>query len=113
MRKRPPTRGSFKPGGSGNPKGKPKGARNKLGEAFLCDLYADWQEHGRAVLSTVREQDPAAYLRIVASLLPREAQHHHFLDELQELSTEELRQKLEQVRQERIRLEGSDEEPRH
>src|SRR5258706_14779714 len=33
----------WQPGVSANPKGRPKGSRNKLGEAFLSDLQADWE----------------------------------------------------------------------
>ena len=29
----------FKPGQSGNPRGRPRGARNRLGEEFLAELY--------------------------------------------------------------------------
>jgi hypothetical protein len=35
---------------SGNP-GRPKGSRNKLGEAFLDALHADWQEHGTEAIA--------------------------------------------------------------
>ncbi len=64
----------FKPGNSGNPAGRPVGARNRLAETFLEDLYADWQEHGAQTIETVRENDPGAYLKIVAGLIPREMQ---------------------------------------
>src|SRR5689334_11638374 len=62
----------FKPGQSGNPAGRPKGARSKLGEAFTQALYADFTEHGKAVIERVRQEDPAQYVRVVASLLPKE-----------------------------------------
>jgi hypothetical protein len=95
----------FKKGQSGNPQGKPQGSRNKLNEDFLRDLHADWKEHGKQVLADTREQNPAAYLKVAASLLPKEMHHTHFLDELQQMSIEGLKQKLEAIHKQREQLE--------
>jgi hypothetical protein len=62
----------WRPGESGNLLGRPKGSRNKLAGQFIDDLYADWQQHGAEVITRVREEDPAAYLRTVAQVLPRD-----------------------------------------
>lgn len=62
----------YKPGQSGNPAGRPKGSRNKLGEAFLSDMQADWVKHGSKAIEKVREEKPDAYLKVVASILPRD-----------------------------------------
>jgi hypothetical protein len=64
--------GLWKPGQSGNPAGRPKGARNKLGEEFIQSLYADYQVHGAQVIERVREERPHEYLKVVASLLPKQ-----------------------------------------
>jgi hypothetical protein len=63
----------FKPGQSGNPMGRPKGARNRLGTAFLEALEADFSEHGVDAIEKVRETKPEVYIRIIADLLPKEA----------------------------------------
>jgi hypothetical protein len=60
-------RGCFVRGGPPGT-GLPVGSRCKLSEGFLADLFADWVEHGAAVLDRVRQDDPIAYLRIVAGL---------------------------------------------
>jgi hypothetical protein len=65
-------RPAWRPGQSGNPAGRPRGARNKLSEAFLADLLADYQAHGRAAIQACRLKSPEGYLRIVVALLPRE-----------------------------------------
>jgi hypothetical protein len=62
----------FQPGQSGNPAGRPKGARSKLGEAFLVEMLADFEEHGRDAIKTVRDKKPDQYLKVVASILPKE-----------------------------------------
>jgi hypothetical protein len=62
----------FRPGQSGNPRGRPRGSRNKLGEEFLAELYNAYLANGRAAIERVVEEDPAAFLRIVASLIPKE-----------------------------------------
>jgi hypothetical protein len=52
--------------------GRPKGARNKLGEAFIQALYDDFNEHGIAAVEKVRAEKPDQYLKVIASLLPKD-----------------------------------------
>lgn len=63
--------GRFLPGNNGGG-GRPKGARNKLGDDFLKALASDFETHGQAVIEKVRETKPEVYLRVVADLLPKD-----------------------------------------
>jgi len=49
---------------------KQKGARDRLSAAFLTDFSDDHEANGEAVIETVRDRDPIAYMRIAAALLP-------------------------------------------
>ena len=71
-RKQPKGR-PFQPGQSGNPQGRPKGARNRLGTQFLEALETDFNQHGAEAIALVREKKPEVYMRVVADLLPKEA----------------------------------------
>jgi hypothetical protein len=62
----------WKPGQSGNPAGRPQGARSKFSEAACADALADWTANGAAVLKRVRKEDPAAYLRTLFSIIPKD-----------------------------------------
>ena len=61
----------FRPGQSGNPAGRPKGARHRLSECFIHALADDFAEHGADVIRQVRDSDPTAYLAIIARVLPK------------------------------------------
>ena len=62
----------WKPGQSGNPMGRPKGAKNKVSEKFLENLQDNWEKHGVNALEKAAENDPMQYVKMVASLVPRE-----------------------------------------
>jgi hypothetical protein len=55
---RDPNTGRFLAGNNGG--GRQEGSRNKLGEAFVADVYADWKAHGVEALRQMRLADPAA-----------------------------------------------------
>jgi hypothetical protein len=63
---------TFKPGQTGNPKGRPRGSRDKITQAFLNDLERHWRQHGKSALDAALEKAPESYVKVVASLLPKD-----------------------------------------
>jgi hypothetical protein len=62
--------GRFVTGNNGG--GRKLDSRNKLATEFLDDLHAKWLKHGSDVLERVIRDDPAAFMRTVAQILPKE-----------------------------------------
>jgi hypothetical protein len=64
----------FKPGQSGNPKGRPRGSRNKLSEDFFRDLCNAWASYGKPALTTAAMTSPTEFVRVVAGLMPKDVE---------------------------------------
>lgn len=88
-------KGQIIPGQTGglNPRGRPRGSRSKLGEAFVADLYDHWQEHGASVIERVATERPDAYLRVIAQILPKDVNIN--VQSLDDLSDDQLMRKLQ------------------
>lgn len=86
-------KGRFVTGNIGGGRG--KGSRNKLGEAFLADMLADWEEHGIATIIQVREEKPDQYLRVVAGVLPKEMNLR--VNDFDDLSDDQLARQLASI----------------
>jgi len=82
--------GRFVTGNSGG--GRPKGSRNKLGEAFIEALHDDFQVHGVEAIQTVRERKPEQYLRVIASIMPKDINLN--VNNLGEMSDDELIERI-------------------
>jgi hypothetical protein len=57
--------------------GRQKGTRNKLSEAFLKDLHAEWERSGAATLKILAVENPAALAAIVAKVIPQAFDDEH------------------------------------
>jgi hypothetical protein len=55
-----------------NPAGKPEGTKNKLTSFFFRDLLAAWEEMGVDAIRATAISKPAEFVKIVASLMPKE-----------------------------------------
>ena len=64
------------------------GSRNKLQGDFLKALAADFAEHGAGVIKIARIEKPIEYLKVIASVLPKEIVVEQSV--LADLSDEEL-----------------------
>ena len=64
----------WKPGQSGNPSGRPKGARTKLSNDFFEDVLAVWQTQGRAAVEKTASEHPEKFLTVVAGLVPKQVE---------------------------------------
>src|SRR5262245_65740948 len=81
-------------GQSGNPAGRPRGSRNALSEEVICALLRDFRQHGQKAVARVRQTQPAAYLKALVLLCPREHQVEH-RNLIKELSDEQLEAMIE------------------
>lgn len=87
-------KGRFVSGNIGG--GRPKGARNKLGEAFIQALADDFDKHGIAAVETVRTEKPDQYLKVIASLMPKE-HRLSFEDQYNEMTDDEIAGRIRQL----------------
>jgi hypothetical protein len=90
----------WKPGQSGNPAGRPKGSRHKLSEEFIRALAEDFENHGKDAIVKMREDRPGDYIRVIASLMPKDLnlnvnEYEHWTDEQLADRLEKLNRELE------------------
>jgi hypothetical protein len=93
--------GTFLPGQS---PGRPKGARNRLQSSFLYALAEDFEKHGADAIKICRVEEPARYVQIVASLMPRELEIEH-QTATSDLDDEQLDNLITQIRQHLLKSE--------
>ncbi len=86
----------WKPGQSGNPKGRPKNAKQKLSDSFLADMLEAWEAKGKGAIDKVIEERPHEFLKVVAAIVPKEL--HVKAGALEEITDDELISQLDAVR---------------
>jgi hypothetical protein len=89
----------FEPGRSGNPAGGPVGSRHRqqLNGEFIAALLRDFRHGGPKAIERVRRTQPAAYLKILALLCPREHKVENS-NVIKSLSDQELEAMIEYLK---------------
>src|SRR6476620_11542022 len=88
----------FEPGRSGNPAGGPVGSRHRqqLNSEFVAALLRDFRHGGPKAIERVRRAQPAAYLKVLALLVPREHKVEH-TNAIGQLTDEQLEAMIEEL----------------
>src|SRR5262245_60028231 len=87
---------TFRPGVSGNLHGNRHHTRHLLNQEFIQALLLHFREHGKKAIEKVARNQPAAYLKILALLVPREQKVEHS-NPLKGLSDEQLEAMIEYI----------------
>ena len=82
----------WKPGQSGNPKGRPKGTKHKINDLFLRDFYEAWESLGRPALLAMAWLHPEKFVQCAASLLPEDVNLN-----LNDVTDDELQSRIQQL----------------
>src|SRR5215510_1997657 len=96
------TKGQFQLGHSS---GRPKGARNRLAARVFEDIFAHWCEpaapgsnmsKGQEAFETLYKEKPGDYLRLTASVLPKEFLFENVVSDLDDDQIDDLLTALRQ-----------------
>ena len=63
---------AFKPGQSGNPAGRPTGARHKLSSDYIRTVHEKYTKYGERIIEEIAQNDPVTFIKLVADLVPRD-----------------------------------------
>ena len=70
----------------------------RLANDFLDALAADFSENGQEALARMRETSPAAYIKAIAMLMPRDIHLRHTIEaEIEGLTDDELHRHVEEL----------------
>ena len=95
---------TFKQGVSGNPHGNRHRTRHLLNQEFMQALLLNFRHQGKKAIEKVARNQPAASLKILALLVPREMKVEHrggvkaMTDEQLEAGIEAIQRMLERAR---------------
>src|SRR4029077_18874758 len=70
--------------------------RRSFNKDFLLALATDFKQHGASAIAKVRKQQPAAYMKICALLVPREMKVEH-AGGVKAMTDEQLEQGIEAI----------------
>jgi hypothetical protein len=85
---------TFRQGVSGNPHGNRHRTRHLLNQEFMQALLLNFRHEGKKAIEKVARNQPAAYVKILALLVPREMQVEH-TNRIKQMTDEELEAAVE------------------
>jgi hypothetical protein len=97
LRRQPLAEGATLHASIGNLGGNAQRTRHLVNKAFLEALAKDFREGGPQAIAKVRKQQPAAYMKICALLVPKEFKVEH-TGGVKDLTDEELNQAIAAIK---------------
>ena len=91
----------------GNNRGRPVGSRNLLQRRFIEALAKYFDEHGEGIIRVVRVEEPATYLKLIASVLPRELLYEN-VNAMKEFTDDQVDELIVNIRQRLIEQRKED-----